>query len=76
MVELQTFRQQCGDLEQKVANFMQEKEQFEKEVIKNGYFISHSFIQQRKYSLPGVKSRRVLVVAVRLQNFVHVQNNL
>lgn len=32
VVELQTFRQQCGDLEQKVAVFMQEKEQFEKEV--------------------------------------------
>lgn len=31
-MELQTFRQQCGDLEQKVANFIQEKEQFEKEV--------------------------------------------
>ena len=31
-MELQTFRQQCGDLEQKVSNFMQEKEQFEKEV--------------------------------------------
>lgn len=30
-MELQTFRQQCGDLEQKVASFMQEKEQFEKE---------------------------------------------
>ena len=41
MVELQTFRQQCGDLEQKVTNFMQEKEQFEKEVIRNGSFISH-----------------------------------
>ena len=32
VVELQTFKQQCGDLEQKVANFMQEKEQFENEV--------------------------------------------
>lgn len=32
VVELQTFRQQCGDLEQKVTNFIQEKEQFEKEV--------------------------------------------
>jgi len=31
-MELQTFRQQCTDLEQKVANFIQEKEQFEKEV--------------------------------------------
>lgn len=29
---MQTFRQQCGDLEQKVAVFMQEKEQFENEV--------------------------------------------
>ncbi|KAJ7376316.1 hypothetical protein OS493_035456 [Desmophyllum pertusum] len=33
VVEQQTFRQQCGDLEQKVANFMQEKEQFEKERV-------------------------------------------
>jgi len=33
VVELQTFRQQCGDLEQKVANFIQEKEQFEKERV-------------------------------------------
>ena len=32
MTELQTFRQQCTDLEQKVTNFIQEKEQFEKEV--------------------------------------------
>lgn len=47
-MELQTFRQQCGDLKQKVANFIQEKEQFEKEVIKNGYFILHSFIPQNK----------------------------
>lgn len=33
VVELQTFKQQCGDLEQRVTTFIQEKEQFEKEVI-------------------------------------------
>ena len=32
VVELQTFKQQCGDLEQRVTTFIQEKEQFEKEV--------------------------------------------
>ena len=32
VVELQTFKQQCGDLEQKVTNFIEEKEQFENEV--------------------------------------------
>ena len=31
-MELQTFKQQCGDLEQRVTTFIQEKEQFEKEV--------------------------------------------
>lgn len=33
VMELQTFRQHCGDLELKAAKFMQEKEQFEKERV-------------------------------------------
>lgn len=33
VAELQTFRQQCDDLEHKVASFIEEKEQFEKERI-------------------------------------------
>ena len=43
IVELQTFRQQCGDLEQKVTDFIQEKEQFEKEVF-HQYLLRYTII--------------------------------
>lgn len=33
VAEMQKFRQQCADLEHKVGSFLEEKEQFEKEVF-------------------------------------------
>lgn len=51
-MELQTFRQQCGDLEQKVSSFIQEKEQFEKEVKCNFTLL----IQLTQYSLSGAEN--------------------
>ena len=58
IVELQTFRQQCGDLEQKANSFMQEKEEFEKEV--RMIFGGFHKLQYRNCRLTQINNRKLL----------------
>ena len=66
-MELQTFRQQCGDLEQKVAVFMQEKEQFENEVEWWFYFTLFYTTQQVLFAW-SVEQRSLVIVQLMLMS--------
>ena len=67
VMELQTFRQQCGDLEQKVAVFMQEKEQFENEVGWWFYFTLFYTTQQVLFAW-SVEQRSLVIVQLMLMS--------
>lgn len=66
-MEQQTFRQQCGDLEQKVAVFMQEKEQFENEVELWFYFTLFCTTQQVLFAW-SVEQRSLVIVQLMLMS--------